>query len=88
TWETAEATEAQVKALEKFGLDADGVTKGFACKLLDKVIQRANEGKASIRQINALKKHGYDPVDWTFEQASKKLSQLAAVGWKRWRLHE
>ena len=55
---------------------------------LDKVIKRANEGKASIRQINALRKHGYDPVDWTFEQASKKLSQLAAVGWQRWRLHE
>jgi len=87
-WETAEATEAQVKALEKFGLDAEGVTKGYASKMLDKMIKRASEGKASVRQINALRKHGYDPVDWSFEQASKKISQLAAVGWQRWRLHE
>jgi superfamily II DNA or RNA helicase len=87
-WETAEASEAQVKALENFGLDAEGVTKGYACKMLDKMIKRANEGKATIRQINALRKHGYDPVDWSFDQASKKLSQLAAVGWQRWRLHE
>lgn len=87
-WETAEATEAQVKALEKFGLDAEGVTKGYACKMLDKMIQRANEGKATIRQINALRRHGYDPVEWSFEQASRKLNQLAAVGWQRWRLHE
>lgn len=87
-WETADATEAQVKALEKFGLDAEGVTKGYACKMLDKMIQRANEGKATVRQINALRKHGYEPVDWSFEQASRKLNQLAAVGWQRWRLHE
>ena len=87
-WETADATEAQVKALEKFGLDAEGVTKGYACKMLDKMIQRANDGKATVRQINALRKHGYDPVDWSFEQASRKLNQLAAVGWQRWRLHE
>lgn len=87
-WETADATEAQVKALEKFGLDAEGVTKGYACKMLDKMIRRANEGKATVRQINALRKHGYDPVDWSFEQASRKLNQLAAVGWQRWRLHE
>ena len=87
-WETADATEAQVKALEKFGLDAEGVTKGYACKMLDKMIQRANEGKATVRQINALRKHGYDPVEWSFEQASRKLNQLAAVGWQRWRLHE
>ena len=87
-WESADATEAQVKALEKFGLDAEGVTKGFASKMLDKMIKRADAGMASIRQINVLKKHGYDPIDWTFDQASRKISQLAAVGWKRWRLRE
>ena len=43
---------------------------------------------AVIKQINVLRKHGYDPLDWTFEQASKKIGQLASVGWQRWRLHE
>lgn len=87
-WETAEATEAQVRALENFGLDAEGITRGYAVKILGKMIQRANEGKATVRQINALRRHGYDPVDWSFDQASRKLNQLAAVGWQRWRLHE
>ena len=87
-WESAEASEAQIRALENFGLDAEGVTKGYASKMLDKLIKRADEGKATIRQINALRKHGYEPFDWTFEQASRKLSALAAVGWQRWRLHD
>ena len=87
-WENADASAAQVKALENFGLDAEGITKGYACKMLDKLIKRADEGMATVRQINVLRKHGYDPVDWTFEQAHKKIGQLAAVGWKRWRLHD
>ena len=87
-WESADATEAQVKALEKFGLDAEGITKGYASKMLDKLIRRANEGKSTIRQINALRRHGYEPIDWTFEQASRKLNDLARVGWQRWRLHD
>ena len=87
-WESADASASQVKALENFGLDAEGVTKGYACKMLDKLIKRADEGMATVRQINVLRKHGYDPVDWTFEQAHKKIGQLAAVGWKRWRLHD
>ena len=87
-WEEAEATEKQVQALVKFGIDAEGVTKGYASRILDKLIGRSRDGMASIRQINALRMHGYDPIDWTFEQASKKIGQLAAVGWKRWRLRE
>ena len=87
-WETAEATEPQVKALESFGLDAEGITKGYASKVIDKMIKRRKAGLATIKQINALRKHGYEPTDWSFEQASKKLSALAAVGWQRWRLHD
>ena len=87
-WEQAEATPAQIQALEKWGLDAEGITRGFACKIIGKMINRKNEGLATLKQINALKRHGYEPLDWTFEQASKKISQLAAVGWQRWRLHD
>lgn len=87
-WEQADATEPQIRALEKFGIDAEGVTKGFACKMLDNLITRSERGMATVRQISALRKFGYEPIDWTFEQASKKMSQLAAVGWKRWRLSD
>ena len=88
TWQEAEATEKQIEALNKFGVDADGITKGYASKLLDKLIGRSRAGMATIKQIRALRTFGYEPIDWTFDQASKKMNQLAAVGWKRWRLHE
>ena len=87
-WEEKEATEAQVNALNKFGIDAEGLNRGYASKIMDKLVKRAKEHKATIKQVNALRKFGYEPLDWTVDQASKKLSQLHAVGWQRWRLND
>lgn len=87
-WEEADATEKQVRALQNFGIDADGLTKGHACAIMDRLITRADHNLATVKQIRALKKFGYEPADWTFDQASRKLSALAAVGWKRWKLHD
>jgi len=87
-WEEADATEKQVQALQRFGVDAEGITKGYACAIMDKLINRANRKMATVKQIRTLKRFGYEPIDWTFEQASKKMSALAAVGWKRWKLHD
>ena len=88
-WEQADATDKQIAALQRFGVDADGMTKGYACAIMDKLIGRANENLASVRQIKTLQKFGYKDVNrWTFDQASRKISALAAVGWKRWKLHD
>ena len=87
-WEEDDASEKQIKALERFGVDAEGITKGYACAIMDKLIGRANKKMATVKQIRTLKRFGYEPVDWTFEQASKKMSALAAVGWKRWKLRD
>ena len=87
-WEEADATEKQIRALQNFGIDADGMTKGHACAIMDRLITRADHNLATVKQIKALKKFGYEPADWTFDQASRKLSALAAVGWKRWKLHD
>ena len=87
-WEEAEATQKQVEALEKFGIDADGITKGYASALMDRLIKRSQKRMATIKQVKLLRSFGYEPVDWTFEQASKKIGALAAVGWKKWRLHD
>ena len=87
-WEEADATEKQIKALQNFGIDADGITKGYACTIMDKLISRSSHGLATVKQVKALKQFGYEPAGWTFEQASRKLSALAAVGWKRWKLHD
>lgn len=85
-WEEADATAKQIAALEKFGVDADGITKGYACVIMDALIKRSKQRLATVKQVRTLKRFGYDPVDWTFEQASKKMSALAAVNWKRWKL--
>ena len=85
-WEEAEATEKQINALQNFGIDADGITKGYACAIMDRLINRSKQKLATVKQIRALNKFGYKATDWTFEQASRKLSALAAVGWKRWKL--
>lgn len=87
-WEEADATEKQIRALENFGVDAEGISKGYACQILDRLVSRSKEKKATIRQVQALRRFGYEPIDWTFDQASAKMGQLAAFGWKRWRLHD
>lgn len=87
-WESTDASEAQIRALSNFGIDAEGITKGYASKILDKVIGRSKAGLATLKQVKALQRFGYDSIDWSFDQASKKMSQLAAVGWKRWKLHD
>ena len=84
-WEEDDATRKQVEVLQRFGVDADGISKGYACAVMDRLIGRSKRNMATIKQIRALKKFGYEPADWTFEQASKKLS---AVGWQRWKLHD
>lgn len=87
-WETADATDKQIKTLESFGVNADGISKGYASQILDRLIKRSQQHKATIKQINLLRRFDYDPIDWSFEQANKKIGALSAVGWKRWRLHE
>lgn len=88
-WEMADATEKQIMALQNFGVNAEGITKGYACAIMDRLIGRANNNMATVKQIRTLHNFGYkDAHNWTFEQASKKLSALAAVGWKRWKLRD
>lgn len=87
-WEEADATDKQIAALQKFGIDAEGITKGYACAILDRVIGRSKQNLATVKQIKTLQRFGYTATDWSFEQANKKLSALAAAGWKRWKLHD
>lgn len=87
-WESDDATPGQIRTLQNFGIDADGITKGYASAILNKLIGRSKQKLATVKQIRCLKKFGYEPADWTFEQAGKKISALAAVGWKRWKLYD
>ena len=87
-WEEADASDKQIAALAKFGVDAEGITKGYACAIMDRLISRSRRNLASVKQVKCLRRFGYEPIDWTFEQANRKISALAAVGWKRWKLND
>lgn len=69
------------------GIKTDGMCKGLASKVIDNLINRRNQKLATVKQVMALERFGYQNVaNWTFDQASKKMNELAAVGWKPWRL--
>lgn len=87
-WEEQPATSKQIQTLQNFQIDAEGVTKGYASAILDRLISRSKKGLATPKQVKCLKGFGYEAVEWTRDQASKKISQLAAVGWKRWKLND
>ena len=88
-WEEADATQKQVECLEKFGIDAEGITKGYACRIMDTVIGRSKKGLATMKQVRLLNRFGYEKAaQMTMDEATKKISRLAAVGWQRWKLRD
>jgi hypothetical protein len=88
-WEEADATQKQVECLEKFGIDAEGITKGYASRIMDTVIGRSKKGLATMKQVRLLNHFGYEKAaQMTMDEATKKISRLAAVGWQRWKLRD
>lgn len=86
-WESEDVTDKQKTMLEKYGFDTDGMCKGAASKLIDKLIARSNAGLATPKQVNCLQKFGFQHVsEWAFDDASHMISQLSAVRWQIWRL--
>ena len=87
-WEAMPATEKQIKTIQNFGLDPEGMCKGQASKIISKLMERAQEDMSTPRQIKTLTKFGFQNVQaWTFQEASKILSALSAAGWKPWLAH-
>lgn len=83
-WEAAPASEAQRSALERAGIDPDGVEcSGKASLLLDRLAKRKAEGLASPRQIRQLEGRGFRRVgEWTSKQASALIGRIEANGWR------
>ena len=76
-------TEGQKAKLEKLGILPDTVENcGKASLLIDKLISRIDAGLATPKQIRLLEKYGFYHVgEWSFEDASKMISRIAANGW-------
>jgi superfamily II DNA or RNA helicase len=74
------ATDAQVRALQGFGVDdAPNLSKTRASTLLDYLTSRRKRGLARPRQVAWLIAKGVEPAearDMTFDEASARLDQL------------
>lgn len=83
-WEMAPASDDQRAALERAGIDPDGVEcSGKASLLLDRLAKRRGAGLSTPRQIRQLEGRGFRRVgEWTFDQASALISRIAANGWR------
>ena len=83
-WEIAPATDKQKSTIEKFGIDAEGMSKGQASKLIDNLMSRV--GMSTPKQIKLLNRYGFRNVqDWTIDEAKKMIAQLAAANWQVWK---
>lgn len=86
-WEKEKISKKQRAMLENNGINAEGICKGQASQIIDKIIARRNQGLATPKQVLCLERFGYKDVGmWPFEVASARITELAAVGWKVWRL--
>lgn len=83
-WEMAPPTDKQIQTLEKLGIMPDEIDNaGKAAKMLDRLAKRREEGLATPKQIRRLEIYGFQKVGtWSFENASKMISRIAANGWR------
>lgn len=83
-WEMSPPTDKQKETLEKLGILPDTIDNaGKAKMILDRLEKRRIEGLATPKQIRRLEMFDFQHVgSWTFEQASKMISRIAASGWR------
>jgi len=82
-WEMGPLTDRQIFYLEKSGINPEDVTcSGMASMIIDKLINRHNEGLSTPKQIRYLEQRGFLHVGlWPFEEASKMISRIADNKW-------
>ena len=83
-WEMGPATESQQKSLEKMGILPDQIDNaGKASKILDRLDKRKKLGLTTPKQIRLLERYGFNHVGkWTFDNAQKLITRIAANRWR------
>jgi len=77
-WHSARPSEKQLKALVRFGINADIVKdRGHASALIEFCMNNVKEGKPSIKQVACLRRWGMQAPD-TFAEASRIIGQHIA----------
>ena len=86
-WESKDITDKQKQYLESQGFNTEGMCKGIASKLIDRLITRSKEGMATAKQVKLLKRYKFQQVEkWTIEDAKKVIGMLSRANWQPWRL--
>lgn len=83
-WEMAPASDKQVEALERYGIDPGAVAcAGKASLMLDRLAKRRNQGLSTPKQIRLLERYGFRRVGaWQNSDASKVISRISANSWR------
>ncbi len=83
-WESEAPSDTQKTALEKRGINPDGVeSAGQAEKILRTCAQRQLDGLATPKQIRCLERYGFRHVgSWAFDAAKHLIDRIAANGWR------
>lgn len=83
-YEMKPASESQLRTIEKFGVNPDGIEcAGKASLIIDKLINRKNAGLSTPKQIRFLENRGFKRVGtWSFEDASKMIGRISSNGWR------
>lgn len=83
-WESAPATEKQIAALEKAGINPGSIpNSGMASLILSRLFARREAGLATPKQIRVLERKGFLHVgEWSFKDASAMIGRCATNGWQ------
>jgi superfamily II DNA or RNA helicase len=80
----AVATDGQLSALDKFGVDIPkGCTKTQAHKLLDACFARAKIGLARYKQVKLIERYGIQAINLSMDKAGEVIDAIKSAGWKR-----
>lgn len=82
-WDKGRAPSEKMTAfLERQGIATQGLTFGQARQLIQEIIGRREQKKATFKQARVLRRFGYS-ADATFDEAKKLIDALAANRWRR-----
>ena len=83
-WEMAPASDKQMAALEKYGINPESIgCAGKASLMLERLQKRRSQGLSTPKQIRLLEGRGFRRVgSWTLDDASKVISRIASNGWR------
>lgn len=79
---TMPATPGQVRLLEKFKINCEGMGKREAGLVISKIMERKNKGLCSGPQMQLLKRYGYDATHMPADEAGRLITAIRDNGWR------